>query len=146
MAFHFTLAAVLRFRQSMEQHEYFALETLQHQARALEKSIKQVMQAISGARHSRERHLAEGIQAADLHSTTDYEQGLDQQLAAFEKQLAQTRLRWRNQLQVYQAARRRRETLDKLRSDQLDAYRREQSKREQSTIDDLFRSRRRPRE
>jgi flagellar export protein FliJ len=45
-------------------------------------------------------------------------------------------------LAAYQLARRNRETLEKLREKQFDLYTREQAKREQAVIDDLFLSRR----
>jgi flagellar biosynthesis chaperone FliJ len=57
--------------------------------------------------------------------------------------LQELKIKWRQYLASYELARRNRETLEKLRAKQLEAYVREQGKREQAVTDDLFLSRRR---
>jgi flagellar export protein FliJ len=52
------------------------------------------------------------------------------------------KVKWRLQLASYDQARQNRETLEKLREKQLDTFRREQAKREQAAMDDIFLSRR----
>ena len=144
MSFRFSLGSVLRFRESMEQREYLELEKLYRETATLEEGLRQTVHLISAATVNRERRLMEGLQAADLISACEYERSLQMQCEVLRSRLRQAKMNWQKQLDVYQTARRKRETLEKLRSSHLDAYNREQAKREQSTLDDLFLSRRQP--
>jgi flagellar protein FliJ len=142
MSFQFPLAAVLRYRESLEQREYFALERLQQEVTRVEQSIRQVQGDCSTATQNRAAELAQGIRGAEVKTAYDYQSALEQQLEGLQALLQQLKIKWRQQLATYDLARRNRETLEKLREKQLDAYSREQAKREQAVIDDLFLARR----
>lgn len=142
MPFQFTLAAVLRYRESLEQREYLALEKLQQEVALLELKVKRIEEACLAATQDRKAQLAQGMRAADLQSAYKYQLALEKQRELLRSQIQDARLKWQRQLQSYQTARRKRETLDELRSHQLAAYRQEQAKREQNTLDDIFLSRR----
>ncbi len=138
MPFEFPLAAVLRYRESIEQREYFALEKIQQQLNQIELRIQQVEQDCVAAVQTRSAELAKGIPAVEVQNAYDYQRALEQQRIALQALWQELKIKWRQQLMSYEIARRNRETLDKLREKQRDAYQREQSKREQSAIDDVF--------
>jgi len=142
MSFQFPLATVLRYRESIEQREYFALERIQQEIARVEVRIRQVEEDCSRATENRAAELAKGTRAADIRSAYEYQSALEQQLVALLALLQELKTKWRQQLVSYEAARRNRETLEKLREKQRDAYTREQAKREQAVIDDIFLSRR----
>jgi flagellar export protein FliJ len=142
MSFQFPLAAVLRYRESIEQREYFAVERTQQVIARVEARIRQVEEDCSRATQDRAAELGKGIRAADVQSAYEYQSALEQQLVALRSQLQELKMKWRQQLAAYDLARRNRETLEKLREKQLGAYSREQSKREQAVMDDLFLARR----
>jgi flagellar protein FliJ len=142
MSFQFPLATVLRYRESIEQREYFALEKTQQEIARGETRIRQVEEESSTAAQNRATTLAKGIRAADVQAAYEYEDALKQQHGALLALLQELKIKWRQQLASYEVARRNRETLEKLREKQRDAYLREQVKREQAVIDDLFLSRR----
>ena len=142
MSFKFPLAAVLRYRESIEQREYFALERTQQEIARTEARIYETEQDCAKAARDRAADLAKGTRAADVEAAYEYQTALEQQLEALRALLQQLKMTWRQQLASYSAARRNRETLEKLRDKQLDAYSREQAKREQSVMDDIFLARR----
>ena len=142
MAFHFPLAAVLRYRESIEQRQYFALEKIQQDIVRVELTIAQIESEVSLASQHRSEELARGMRAASVQSAYEYQKALEQQIEALQALLLELKVKWREQLLSYERARRNRETLGKLREKQLDAYTREQAKREQAVIDDIFLSRR----
>jgi flagellar export protein FliJ len=142
MSFRFSLAAVLRYRESIEQREFFALDRLQQEITRVDLRIHEVESEYSTATQNRTAELAQGIRAAELQATYEYQRALEQQLEGLRARLQELKVKWRQQLAAYQLARRNRETLEKLREKQFDLYTREQAKREQAVIDDLFLSRR----
>ncbi|MGO8794600.1 MAG: flagellar export protein FliJ [Candidatus Sulfotelmatobacter sp.] len=142
MSFHFPLAAVLRYRESLEQREYFALEKLQQEITQVDQRIRQVEEDCFTAMQTRAAELDRGIPAAEVQAAYEYQRALQRQLEALSLRLQELKIKWQQQLAVYELARRNRETLDKLREKQFDAHTREQAKREQSVIDDLFLARR----
>jgi flagellar FliJ protein len=142
MAFHFSLAAVLRYRESIEQREYLALESIQRDIVRVETQIREVEEAYSVATQNRTKELSRGSRAAAIQSEYQYQKTLEQRREALESLLMELKIKWRQQLSSYDLARRNRETLKKLREKQLDAFTREQTKREQNILDDLFLSRR----
>ena len=143
MAFQFPLAAVLRYRQSIEQREYFALERMQQDVARVEQWILQVETESTVAIESRIAELARGTHAAEIRSAFDYQKSLAQRADELRLLLLELKAKWRQQLACYEQARRNRETLDKLREKQLETYNRDLIKREQAMIDDLFLARRR---
>jgi flagellar export protein FliJ len=143
MSFQFPLAAVLRYREGIEQREHFALEKLQIEVAGVTVKIGQIEQECSTAAENRAAKLAQGMPAAELQFAYEYHRALKEQLDGFRKLLQELRMKWSQQLACYQLARRNRKTLEKLREKQLETYSRERAKREQAVLDDIFLSRRR---
>jgi flagellar export protein FliJ len=142
MSFQFPLAAVLRYRESIEQREYLALEKIQQEVNRVELRIRQVEEDCSTATDNRTAELVRGVSAAEVQTAYEYQRALEQQGEALRALLQELKMKWRQQLASYELARRNRETLERLREKQFDAYVREQAKREQAVIDDIFLSRR----
>jgi len=143
MPFHFPLATVLRYRESIERREQLALEKIQHEIARVEMQIKQVDDDCSAATEMRAAELAHGMSAVEMQSAYEYQKALEQQADALRVLLQELKKKWRQQLASYEVARRNREILEKLREQQLEVYSREQAKRGQAVIDDLFLARRR---
>ena len=142
MPFHFPLAAVLRYRESLEQREYFALERIQQEATRVEIMIRQAEEDCLAAAQNRASNMAQGVRAAEVQAAYEYQRALEQQIEMLRVRLQDLKIKWRQQLTSYELARRNRETLEKLRDKQLEAYSQEQAKREQAAVDDLFLARR----
>jgi len=142
MPFQFSLAAVLKYRESLEQREHLALERIQQEIVRVEARIRQVEQDCSQATQSRAAELSHGTRAADVQSAYEYQIALEQQREALFALLQELRIKWRQQLASFEVARRNRETLEKLREKKFEAYSHEVAKREQATMDDIFLSRR----
>lgn len=143
MPFHFPLAAVLRYRESMEQREHLALERLQQEIARIEVRMRQIGGVRSTATQAVLAELTRGTRAADVQAAYEHQRALEQQHEALQTLLQELKKQWRQQLVIYELARRNRETVENLRQRQLDAYSREQAKHQQAVIDDLFLMRRR---
>jgi flagellar export protein FliJ len=142
MPFHFPLATVLRYRESIEQRERLALEKIQQEIAGVELQIRQTNDARSVASENRIAGLSQGTSAAEMQAGYEYQKTLEQLSEILRARLQDSKKKWQQQLVTYEAARRTRETLDNLREKQHEVYNREQAKREQAAADDLFLSRR----
>ena len=143
MAFRFALAALLEYRESLEQREYLALEKTQQEIVQTQIALHQCAESRSAATRRREADLCCGVTSVHLQAAYEEETALEERGEKLRAQLRELQVRRQNCLRAYELARRNRELLDELRIQQLDAYRREQAKREQATLDDVFLSRRR---
>ncbi len=143
MAFDFPLQAVLRYRESIEQREYFFLEKIQQEINQVEVKIRQAEADCAAAIQNRSADLTKGVLSADVQSAYNYQKALEQQITALRALWQELKAKWRQQLATYSMARRNREMLEKLRENQLAAYTQEKARREQAVIDDIFLSRRR---
>lgn len=142
MAFRFALAAVLKFRETMEQQAYLALERIQQEIAQIERRIHKCEERIAVSAKRRESELRRGIASVHLQAAYDEEMALQKQREALEAKLKELQVKRQECLKAYEVARQKREILHDLRTRQLAAYHREQLKREQKTLDDIFLSRR----
>ena len=67
MAFHFSLAALLRFRRSIEQQQEILLQQANQQIAGLRRGIEDVQRAAAEVTANDARELASGLRAAELH-------------------------------------------------------------------------------
>lgn len=142
MAFRFSLAAVLKFRESMEQQAYLALERIQQEIAQTERRMQKCEERLALATQRRLTELRHGIASIHLQSAYDEELALQQQREALQAKLQELQLNRLECLKTYELARQKREVLSDLRARQLDVYHREQLKRQQKMLDDIFLSRR----
>ena len=139
MAFRFTLEAVLRYRRSLEDREQTRLQALlvrragflgqlqrNRQAQLqLQHELHQELQA--APRLARELHLS----VAGLRAVEQREVFLQSQMQPLQAELAAQTARYRQE-------RRKRELLESLRDTQLGDYRRQQQRRQQAMLDELY--------
>lgn len=142
MAFRFALAAVLKFRETMEQQAYLALERIQQEIAQIERRIRKCEERIAVSAKRRETELRRGIASIHLQAAYDEEQALQKQRDALQAKLQELQVKRQECMKIYEEARQKREVLDDLRTRQLEAYRREQLKLQQKMLDDIFLSRR----
>jgi flagellar export protein FliJ len=138
MAFHFSLRALLRLRESVEKAELLRLQTLAAQAVQLRLEIESIDAEIRTRRQEILDQTAGGISGAELHLAALSEAARQQRRAQMSNKLNEVEeLRKKQQLR-YTYAHQQRETLSNLRERQLSVYLREQARREQQQIDELF--------
>jgi flagellar export protein FliJ len=142
MPFIFSLAAVLQFRQNLERQQYLALEKIHQEIAHLETQLVRIEEWRKAAAQQREADLKEGVPAMYLQGDFQQELSLEQYRDILQSKLRDLRTKRQQHLKIYEKARQKREVLEELRTRKLAVYTREQGKREQSRIDDLFLARR----
>ena len=141
MAFRFTLASVLGFRESIERREDLALAKLQLEMARVRHEIDLVTEDLAAAQRRREESMRQPIPAAELQSmlraadvAAERRKKLLESLAALEHQRVE-------QMRIYQTARRARQVLSDLRTQHRDTWEQEQARAQQKVLDDIFGSR-----
>ncbi len=142
MAFQFSLAAVLRVRESIEEREECALQSIQLDVARARHQIEELSTAIGSAQFAREKALQETISGGHLQALLWEEHAAEQRLRSMLGQLQMLEQTRDKQMQVYQAAHREREMLTDIRKGQKDIYEREWLREEQKRLDDIFMARR----
>jgi flagellar export protein FliJ len=138
MAFHFSLRALLRLRESVEKAELLRLQSIAAQAVQLRLEIESIDSEIKTRRQELLDQTAGGISGAELHLAALSEAARQQRRAQMLIKLNEVeQLRKKQQLR-YTHAHQQREILSNLRERQLSVYVREQARREQQQIDELF--------
>ncbi len=138
MAFRFSLAAVLTYRDALEQRELAALEKVQQEIALLEIRIRQAEEDLCRLERCREDELKRGMPSIHLQDAIEQEHAVDRLQKDLTKTLADLSVKRQEIFKAYEEARQKRELLEKLRSRRLSEYTREQARAEQAAIDDLF--------
>lgn len=141
MAFRFSLATVLLFRQSVEKREELALQKILMEMARTRKEIQEITTAIAAAHAARNQAMLSPLPAShvqDMLSDTDAaaerRKKLIESLAVLEREhQAQTK--------KYQAAHRDRQMLSDMQSRQREAYDQERARATQKFLDDIFAAR-----
>ena len=141
MAFRFTLAAVLGFRESIERREELALSKIQLEMARVQHEIDEVTAALAAEQRRREESMQRPIPAAELQVmlraaevATRRKQKLLESLAVLEQQRGE-------QMRAYQTAHRARRVLTDLKAQQLEIWEQQQVRTQQKVLDDVFASR-----
>jgi len=142
MAFRFSLATVLRVRESIEKREERALQRIQLEMARVSRQIEELNAGIARVHAARERALQQPIPAGHLHSmlwetqaAVEGKKFLFSRLQALEQERLQ-------QMKVYQAAHRDHETMINMQREQRSVYELEQARAQQKYLDDIFMARR----
>jgi len=141
MPFRFSLASVLRYRESMEKREEVALQAIQLGVARARRRVDELTDEMTRAWREREKALERSVQAARLQAM---QVEIDAAVAA--KQTAaetlQTMTRQRDaQMKSYKVAHRERQMLTDLLAQKKSAYEQELARRQQKTVDDMMASR-----
>ncbi len=138
MSFRYSLQPLLRLRVSHERLEQARLFAIAAMLVRVREEIAAAAREEAAARNARREMLSRGIAAAEIQIGVSADlararrnRELFERLAALERQHAK-------QTHAYRLARRRRELLEKLRERKLREYRREEDRKAQQTIDDLY--------
>jgi flagellar export protein FliJ len=138
MAFHFPLHAVLHLRQSIEHQQELRLRAANQLVAQMRRLVEQV-DARRQELHSRQiKRLSLGMTAVELQFELLCETELLRHRRELEQQLARLQKLREQQREIFQQARRARETLESVRDQQLRLYQKETARRQQRNLDDLF--------
>ncbi len=138
MAFHFTLAAVLRYRQSLEEREELRLHGLLVRRATWSRELEQSRDARLQLRTAIHRPLQQAaIAAAEIQFAVAQLHGLEGQQALLESRLRKLESEIAQQTARYRQERQKRELLESLREVQWREYRVRQQRREQAMLDEL---------
>lgn len=139
MAFEFSLAAVLRYRQSLEERERLRLQSLHARRAALLREVQQTREARAHLQTSvRQRLQGSLIPAVELQYLAASCDGLDRRQQQLQAGLPQLQAEITAQTRRYQQEHQKREALESLRDLRLGEYRLLQRRREQAALDELF--------
>ena len=138
MVFRFPLEAVLRLRLSYERLEKLRLLTVTALIARLREEIAAAAREESTARIARQQILAQGTAAGEIQLGVAAEKARARRNRELADRLALLQRHHEKQSLAYQAARRRREIMDNLRVRQLREYQREQDRKAQQALDDLY--------
>ena len=135
MAFRFTLAPLLRLRQSIERQRTVKLQEANlHVSRAQEK-LAQLERFLSDSAQSDAAALRAGRTGADLQFASVLRENLHRYRAELQSDIFKLELLRRQALGEYHQAYREREVLETLRARQRRAYRQEQLRHQQRELD-----------
>ncbi len=141
MAFRFSLATVLRFRESVEKREELALKKILLEIARARHEIDRLTAQIAAAHTARDQAMQNPQPAShmqgivnDIEAATERRKNLHAALGALEKQRAL-------QAGRYQAAHRDRQMLSDMRARQQDAYEQQRARAAQKFLDDIFAAR-----
>jgi flagellar export protein FliJ len=138
MAFHFSLGALLRLRESLERQELQKLQICAANVARVRTDIESLDAEIEAAQREVFEQTATGISGAELQMAAISDGIRRQTRTSLLAKLAEFELAWKKQQVRFAEARQRREILSNLRQRQLAAYQLEWSRREQQQIDELF--------
>ena len=141
MPFRFSLEGVLSYRKNLEHTEELTLNKILQEIAAKYQQLQQLQNDHRSLREQRDRDLARAQPAVYLQELAEKEKYIERVIEIFQAQLQELDIKREAQLAVLRAAQQDREVLDEVRKQKHDAYQREQNRREQKTLDDLFLSR-----
>lgn len=138
MPFHFPLDAVLHFRQSLEHQQELRLRAANQQVAAVRKLIDLIDERVRLSRIGLSQALVLGTASAEMGFALASRASLHRKREDLERELNRRKGLRDQQQQIFEQARRERETFATLRDRQLHAYNRNEARLEQRQLDDLF--------
>ena len=141
MAFRFTLAQVLRVRQSIERREELALQRAELEVARARRRIEELTDNLAKAGKARDEAILQPMQAFELQCMNAEISSIAAQREAVFAAL-QTLIQQRDvQRKTYQSAHTARQMLTDMSSQQKTEYEQEQTRAQQKRLDDIFASR-----
>jgi flagellar FliJ protein len=138
MAFRFTLATVLRVKESIERREERALREIQLEMARVSRQIDEIDANIAQSQNARNRMLQQRTPAGQLQTMLREAQGAVEKRKTLLQTLQTLEQQRNQQLLVYQAAHRDCETLINLADGQRAAYELAEARAQQKYLDDIF--------
>jgi flagellar export protein FliJ len=138
MPLQFSLAAVLRVQQSLENHERLRLESLHARQAALLHEFEQTREARARLHSSMRQRLQQALtMSSEVQFLAAAGEGLERRQQQLQVALQKLRDEVAAQTQRYREQRRKREILESVRDARASEYRMQQQRREQSALDEL---------
>ena len=138
MTFRFSLEPVLRLLASYERLERLRLLALAAMLVRVREEIAAAAREEAAAREARKEMLSRGVAVAEIQLGMSAERARARQNRELFDRLAALERQHVKQSRIYQAARRKREVMENLRGRKQREYRREQDRRTQQVIDELY--------
>jgi flagellar export protein FliJ len=138
MAFQFSLQAVYHFRKSVEHQFELRLRLANQQVSKARHLIEQVNDRVNALQAQTNVDMGAGLTGAEMQFTTYVISVLRAHRGELERELTRLKNLRDQQQRAFAQARRERETLESLREQHLHAYEREQARREQQLLDEMF--------
>jgi len=141
MGFKFSLAAVLRLKQSIEKQEELALQKVLVEISQVQHRMEALTADILHARQLLEQAMREMLPAVLVESMTNRIEGAMDRKQELSHALAELSRQREIQLRKYQAARNNCQMLHDMHARQQDAHAREREHAEQKFLDEIFAAR-----
>ncbi|MFI5090983.1 MAG: flagellar export protein FliJ [Terriglobales bacterium] len=138
MAFRFTLAPLLRLRQSIERQRTLKLQEANLQVSRAQETLAQLERSLSDSAQSDSAGLQAGRTAADLQFASLIRENLHRFRQQLQSDIRKLELLRQQALAEYDQAYRDREVLETLRARQRRAYQQEQLRRRQQELDATY--------
>jgi flagellar export protein FliJ len=138
MPFHFSLETLLRFRQSLERQKELRVMLALRRVAETRLEIEAVDRCAAEVRSDQLEEMRRKLPAAQLHFDRLRLSVLQQRREELECLLSERQSALETLQKEYWEAHRARESVEGLRSEWLQVYRQEESRREQKRLDDLF--------
>jgi flagellar biosynthesis chaperone FliJ len=138
MAFRFSLAAVLKYREELEKREELALELRREVVARLKANLAEAEGKRLRLQAERELLLERGALGDDLIYATEQEERVKIIQEELRRNISAAMLDYQNQMKVFLAARQKREILNELRNAKKESYCVQQERREQQNTDEIF--------
>jgi len=138
MAFRFTLAPLLRLRQSIERQRILKLQEANLQVSRAQEKLAQLERSLSEAAQSDAAALQAGRTAAELQFASVLRENLHHYRQELQSDILQFELLRQQALGEYHRAYREREVLETLRARERRVYQQEQLRRQQQELDATY--------
>jgi flagellar export protein FliJ len=138
MSFRFTLAPLLRLRQSIERQCTLKLQEANLQVSRAQEKLAQLERSLAESAQSDATALQAGRTAVELQFASVLRENLHHYRAELQSDVLKLELVRRQALSEYRQAYREREVLETLRARQRRAYQQEQVHRQQQELDATY--------
>jgi len=142
MPFRFSLATVLKIRESLEKREERVLQTIQLEMARVVHQIEELNAAIARSHKAREQAMEKPVPAIHLQLLLSQAKAAEETRALLFQNLRTLEQKRDQQIKVYQQAHQDRETLTDMSNKQRDLYDQDKARAEQKSLDDIFMARR----